>query len=296
MYRSRPRQPDQVRFRLDPNVLKVRAGRGLTLVELMIALTITSLLSVVLGALTMAVQTAREHTEGLGDANIQADVSFERIKHMVSHTGTYRLADRPTTLGLAVVTRTWSILELPEVLVVWSGGRDGGMAEAGLQTRLPQINELVIYAPSPENPQELQEITAANSLGSIDFRAAGFSQTILSLVDSPNVERTLLSDRIRTSQLSAFSNYSGATVGNVRFELTNSPNDAELAAAVPGTAAWNDLPWSQSIVGSDSGLRQSTLRMEFQIVPRTAEPTSDEVSASAVPYFGSTSYRYVYNP
>lgn len=275
---------------------KARHPAGVTLIELLMAMTITAMLSVVLGGIVLAVQTARQHTEGLEEATLQAGAALERIEFMIAHAGTYRAGGGPVTLGMAVVPRRWSSFDLPEALVVWSGGRTGGMADAGLQSRLPRINELVIYTPDPTEPRHLVEITHPANNGAIDFRDGSFASAVRTLIDSPDAKKTLLVNRIRRSQLSGFAGFSTAHAANVRFELTQSPTDADLAAAAPGTAGWLALPWSGGIVSSTSGLRQATVRIELQIEPRAHEARGADQKTIAIPFFGSEGIRYVYEP
>lgn len=270
--------------------------RAVTLLELLMAMTITSMLSVVLGGIVLAVQSARQHTEGLEEATQQADAAMSRIEYMVSQAGVYRVGTNPVTVGLAVVPRRWSYFDLPEILVVWSGGRTGGMAGAGLQTRLPRINELVLYAPDPADPRRLVEITHPGNSASIDFRASGFASTILTLVQSSNAQKTLLSDRIRRSALSGFAGFSSAEAANVRFEMTQSPSDAEIGSTASGTAAWINLPWAGGIVTGSSGLRQANVRIELQVEPRAHDAPGTAEKTIAIPFFGSESIRYVYEP
>jgi hypothetical protein len=260
------------------------------------ASTITAMMSIVLGGLVMAVQTAWQHSNGLEEAGTQGRTTIERIEYMISHAGLYRANGQPTTLGLAVVTHRWSLFDLPDALVVWSGGRMGGMAAAGVQQRLPRADELVIYTPDPKDPQRFVEITVPGNTSSIDFRSSSFNPTILSLIESRQAESTLLCDRIRLSRLQQWAQYDESVVANVRFELSLTPSDGDLASTAPGTSTWNGLMWSQGIVAGDSGMRQATVRMEMQIEPSDETPPGTEYTAVAIPFFGSASYRYVYQP
>jgi len=300
-----PRRRDNLTKRLKPaDVAHPHRGcapaigrAGLTLVELTLATAITSMLSVVLGGLILAVQTAREHTEGLQDAVTFAQATTGRIRTMVAEAGVYQMTGTETTLGLAVISHTGSSVELPDTLVIWSGGRNGGLAAAGVQQRFPRLDELIVYTPSPTDPSRLVEVAFPGNSSSIDFRASDFASTILSLLPTSAAESILICDRVRTS-VSADGTAAGGSgnVSHVRFELEQTPGDADLTAAVPGTDAWNALPWAQGIVSADSGFRQATLRIEIQIEPRTDRPAGGDLTPIAVPFFGSASYRYVYQP
>ncbi len=269
--------------------------RGFTLVELMMGMTITAMLAVVLGGLINAVQTASDHTKGQQTANTQGRVAIERVKYMVSQAGVYQLSGQPTRHGIEVVNHNISVIDFPDVLVVWSGGRGGGMVEAGVLNRLPQVNELVIFAADPTDPERLVEITIPSDSSGIDFDDSDFSDDILTLISSIDAEMVLLCDRIRATRFSKW-RARLPDLANIRFELSVTPSDDEIAAAVPGSDDWNGLMWAQGIVSGDSGMRQVTLRTEFQVQPNENIPADTYLSSIAIPNFGSASYRYVYEP
>lgn len=282
---------------------------GFALAELLVALTITSMLSVVLGGLIMAVQTARQHTEGVEEATMQAEAALSRMKLMVSEAGVYDVDGEPTTLGVKVVAHDWYGLDFRDVLVVWSGGQDGGQAAAGLQRRLPRIQELVVYAPDPDNVRRFVEFSFPESdadfSATIDFRAADFNDEILALIESADVRKTVLCDRLRRAELPGSDSTGPVTLGGVRFELRQTPADEELAAVAAigdedeQQQVWNALQWAQGIAAGEQdqqGLRQATLRFELQISQRGV-PTGDfDLPEQFIPFFGSASYRYVYRP
>lgn len=268
---------------------------GFTLVELLVSLTLTTMLSFVLGAMILAAHDGWEYSDGLSEAHKQTRISLERIKYMVSQAGQYQLAGQPTTLGVAVVEQTYGTVKAPEILVVWSGGRTGGMAALGVQSRLPTVNELMIYSPDPADPSHLVEIINPSDASTLDFRAANFALRVLAILKSSSIQKTLLCDRVRTSTLYS-SGKQKPVAGNVRFENLDSPTDAELSGIAAGSPEWFDLVWAQGIVSSSSGMRQTSIRMEFQIEPRRQPLDTSNVTTVAIPFFGSASYRYVYQP
>lgn len=269
--------------------------RGFTLVELLMGMTITAMLAVVLGGLINAVQTASDYTKGLETANTQGRVAIDRVKYMVSQAGIYQLPGQPTRHGIEVVNHKISVINFPDVLVVWSGGRGGGMADAGVLNRFPLISELVIFAADPADAERLVEITIPRDSSEIDFDDSDFDRDVLALIDSSDAEMVLLCDRIRTTGISRWRK-KRPELPNVRFELSVTPSDDDIAATVPGSDEWNELMWAQGIVSSDSGMRQVTLRTEFQVQPNENIPGDTYLSSIATPYFGSASYRYVYEP
>jgi prepilin-type N-terminal cleavage/methylation domain-containing protein len=272
--------------------------RGLTLIELMMAMTITSMLSFVLGGLVMAVQSARDYTQGMEDASMQAQATFERIKRVVADAGVYQVGtDRPK-LGIAIVPRQWQLFSLADTLVVWNGGRNGGLGQQGELNRVPNVNEFTVYTPDLQNPSRLLEVTFPGFNYPLDFRNSQFDLGIQLLVASVYAEPALLSDRIRVNRLqitSGGTTLTSPSMGAIHFEIVESPTEAQLSSTTVGSAAWNALPWSQSIVGANFGMRQATVRMELQM-QQTAEVASTSLSSAYTPYFGSVSNRYVYQP
>lgn len=266
--------------------------RGFTLVDLLMGMMITTMMCAMMAGVMFAANAAWDHTTGSEDAAQQARAGIDRIKYMVSQAGVYKLAGQPTVPGIAVVNRTVDSVPYPEILVLWTGGQNGGMAASGVQTRLPLVNELVIYAPQSGDPSRLVEITSALS-SSIDFTASTFTAAILAIVDSTTNNRTLLSDRVHISDLPS---RSAKIAGCIFFEAFESPTAAALQGVSPGSAAWNALTWSQGVYTSSSGLRQVTVRMELQFNLRANSPNGSLTSTVAFPFTGSASYRYVYTP
>ncbi len=264
-------------------------ARGITLAEIVMAMMITSLLAVVMGGITSAVQSAREHVEGVEEATMQAEAAIERIRYMTSNIGTYEITGEPVTAGIAVVNRAAGLAYVPDVLVIWSGGRSGGMAAEGLLTTLPKVNELVMYLPDPDSPDTLVEVTIPANSTTIDFRSAGFESAVQTLLISGGLDKAPLCKLLRTVELE------GSMWGAAWFDVTQTPNESALVAT-PGTSQWNALPWAQGIVSSTSGCRQVTVRVELQVKARSYDNPGVDSSATSIPYFGSASYRYEYHP
>ena len=308
--------------------------RGMTLPELLVSLTILSMMSVVLAGMSNAVNSAWSYTKGIEDTDLQARAAIERIEFMVSQTGVYGLAGQPTRMGMAVVQRPVGSVQVPDVLVLWTGGRSGGMAANGLQRRLPTVSELLIYTCDANSPGQLVEVAFPGQTVAFDFAASDLATTVSNLLASSAAEKIPLCDRLRLSSLSTairgstspMMPPSGAPssmygppmtygypsapssppppeptssavdqlIGHARFTLTMTPSDSDLASAVPQTAAWTQLNWPQGAFGNRSGMRQATLQIELQVEPNGIVRASDTVSA--IPFFGSACRRYVYEP
>jgi Tfp pilus assembly protein PilV len=314
-----------------PFVVRLRAG--LTLAELLISMTILSLMAVVLAGMSNAVNSAWSYTQGMEAADLGSRAVLERISYMVSQTGVYKVAGQPTRLGMAVVTRTAGTASVPDVLVLWTGGRNGGMAAQGVQSRLPTVGELLIYTWDASRPNVLLEIAFPNQTASFDFAASDLSTTVTQLIASRSAESSPLCERLRVSTQSSaktetaapstsygsgsygLPGYTGSNggmpswpssspsdapsssippIGCVRFTLTMTPTDDQLASASPNTTAWTQLNWPQSLYSSHSGIRQATLSIELQIEPDGIARASDTVTA--IPFFDSAMRRYVYEP
>ncbi len=268
--------------------------RGFTLVELVMGMGISSILVFVIGGLVFAVQQANSLSQNLEAVTTQAQASIDRIEFMVSHAGTYRGSNGTIQPGIAIVTRQLAGMEFPEILVIWSGGREGGMADAGTLDRLPLVSEMIVYTYDPEDASRLVEIAFPNVDVEVDFTDDDFGDRVRAGIHSDLAESILLCDRLSMTDLSQDSS-SLTGIGHMRFEMETSPSDGDLSGINPGTEAWNNLRWAQGISTSSSGIRQTNVRIELQL---SSEPVNhaetDEIVA--IPFFGSVSHRHVYHP
>ena len=308
-------------FCLLPSAFRLPRSRGMTLAELLISMTILSMMSVVLAGMSNAVNSAWSYTKGVEDSDLQARAAIERIEYMISQAGVYDLAGQPTRAGMTVVSRPVGTNQVPDVLVLWTGGRSGGMSANGVLNRLPTVGELLIYTWDAKSPSQLIEVAFPGQTASFDFAASDLATTVANLLTSTAAEKIPLCDRLRQSALSTSSSSVSApvvpptsgpsvpssstsstataagstqSIGNARFALTLTPSDSELASAAPLTTAWTQLSWPQGNYGNRSGMRQATLQIELQVEPDGIVRASDTVSA--IPFFGSASLRYVYEP
>lgn len=272
------------------------ARAGFTFVELMSSLAILTMTMTVLSGLMLAIGQAWDHSTALEESRKQAQATMSRIRWMVQQAGTYRTSGQSTMLGVGTVTQTWTFYQAPSVLVVWSGGATGGMADLGAQSRLPVASELVVYAPDAQLPAKFVELTFPGNSTQVDFRAASFSNTINTLMTSTNRKSVKVCDRLRVTASQNFGWYSTPSIGNARFEVAYSPTDAQVAGASPGSQNWNDLPWAQGMVGADNGLRSVNVRIELLLERDPAKPQTDNNYTTALPFFGSVNRQYVFQP
>jgi len=269
---------------------------GLTLVELLMSMAISSVLIVALGGIVTATQSAWIHTQGIEDSQAQVTATFDRIKMMVSQAGVYQVSGQPPQVGLAVVTHPWNYIDIPDTLIVWTGGRNGGISDNGTLTRLPKMNELLIYTLDPNDPHNLIEVALPDSTTEIDFNSSSFKNTIRTAIKSNTAESALLCNRFKNSQYLLSGTPLGPAAGNLFFEIIKTPSDSSLSGVTAGTSSWMNLSWPQGIVSASSGLRQVSVHYEahIEILERTS--LNDVNSTTALPFFGSCTRIYAYTP
>ena len=89
---------------------------AVTLVELLLAMSVMSMMVVALGTLTAAVQQSGEYTRGVGTMVRHAQVAMERIERTIAESTV--TAEFP---GVAVFIDIVEGVEFPDTLVVWPG-------------------------------------------------------------------------------------------------------------------------------------------------------------------------------
>jgi prepilin-type N-terminal cleavage/methylation domain-containing protein len=272
------------RCRENPAKPQAAFRRGLTLIEMVIAIAILAMVVAALGTVANAVHGTFEYTEGRGLATQHARVVLDRI--VATARGATANAQFP---GFIVVSDTVGSYQYPETLVVWRP--TGSPANpAGL----PQFNELVIYCPSPASPNQLLEITLPGNTATVPAVSdqASWSSQIASIKKNLPSTAVVLTDLVRSCPLSASSsNWRGA----VRFQARLLPSDAAWSQYQAGTLTWKQLAWAQGICGSTTGLRQVWLRMEIQFMPGAGILGENVAAQKPIAYFGSTAFYYEMN-
>ncbi len=269
---------------------------GLTLVELLMAMAISSMLIVALGGIVTATQSAWTHTRGIEDTQAQVTAAFDRIKMMVSQAGIYQVSSQPPQVGIGVVTHSWNYIDIPNTLVVWTGGRNGGISDSGTLTRLPKMNELLIYTIDPNDSYNMVEIALPGSTLDVDFNSSSFSNTIRTAITSNQAESALLCNRLKKSQYILSGKPWGPNTGNLLFGIIKTPSDSSLSGVSAGTSSWMNLNWPQGTVSANTGLRQISVLYEAHIDVMERTSLNEENSTTALPFFGSCSRLYAYTP
>jgi hypothetical protein len=249
--------------------------------ELLIALSITSIVVAALAALAKSVQVGTEYSEGHGNATHHARVVVDRITRTASEAHASRQFP-----GFVVVHEEILSWSFPDTLVVWHPASDPADPDG-----LPRFDELVVYCPHPESPNRLIELTAPTDLRTVPpvNDEAAWRNEIAAMKSSQASLRVELTDLVRTAVVGEVTDTPLRAA--VRFQSRLRPSEDEWAQYQGGTLPWQDLSWVQEIYGSQTGLRQAWLRMELQLVPRSPVGGSPEGSQS-VPFFGSAALYY----
>lgn len=260
---------------------RARHARGLTLIELMIAMSIMVMIVAGLSALAKGVQMSFEHGEGYGAVTQHARVVLDRMARIVNEA--HASEEFPGFIVLAEYEGTW---RFPDTLVVWHPS--GTPADP---TGRPRCNELVIFCPAPDQPNQLLEITVPNdsTVAPAASDTAGWLSWVQAIQGSYSAEKVCLTNLLRT----AVATEGGSTQkrGAVRFDSRLLPSDSEWSQYQAGNLTWKGLSWVQGIYGPQTGLRQAWVRMELQLVPTTTTSTG-VFYPEVVPFFGSAAVYY----
>jgi len=265
------------------------APAGLTLVELMAAITILALVVGTLGVLSKGVQESYRYAEDYSAVTQHARVALERIAAAVREASANE--QFPGAIVLADEEGSW---RFPDTLVVWRP--DGPPADAD---GLPRFNELVVFCPHPDAPNRLLEITVpgdTRTVPPVEDEARWITE-IEAIKRSNSVRQVTLTGLVRTAEtrrsLASESSSSSAesSRGAVRFEIRLRPSAVEWTDYQDGKLKWDELAWVQGIFGSQTGLRQVWVRTELQLVPAGAAE-DDSTEAEPIPFFGSAALYY----
>jgi prepilin-type N-terminal cleavage/methylation domain-containing protein len=260
--------------------------RGLTLLELMLALTISAIMVGSLSVLASATRQAAEFNQGQSDSIQHARVTLQRITRAVGDA--YATETYP---GVVVVDATVGTYRYPDTVVIWRPANGTPTNPAGP----PLIKELVIFGPDVNDPSQFVEVTCPTDTRTIQLNDASLNTStgrtlISSLKTATSSVKTVITTRVRTAATSTGSN---STRAAIRFECELHPTAAEMASFRGGSTAWSNLSWPQSIYSSTFGLRQVWLRSELQLYDR--DKNSDgtlPATVAVMPFFGSATNYY----
>jgi len=277
-------QKDRSDGRLTQAALVVR--RGLTLIELMISIAVTTVLLGAIAGMAATVNQASTYNSGQNDAIQHGRVVLDRIERLVSEA--YALETYP---GVVVVDQTVSTYRYPDTLVIWHP--TGAPANAAGP---PLVKELVIICPNPSDAGELIEVTATADTRTVQLNEASlntssgrsFINGIKTATSSTIVQLTPL------LASAAVSNSKNAAIrGCVRFECELHPTATEVTNFRNNSTTWAALNWPQNLMSNTFGMRQVWLRSELQLLsePRNADGTTTATTV-ALPFMGSATLYY----
>ncbi len=261
---------------------RARTHCGLTLIELVIAIAIMAFMTAALGALSHAVQVASDYNEGASTSTQHARVAHERIARAVSKA--FANENFP---GAAVFFEQVDSYTYPDTLVLWYP-----TATPVNPSGLPQFNEIVAFAPNPSAPNELLEITAPTDTRTVPALSdlTSWATELTNLKTQAGSQKVLLTDLVKRSRTSL----SMPQRGSVRFDVELRPSESQWASYRAATTTFVSLPWVQSISSRETGLRQTQVRSELQLVP--GYNVTNDWSTVANGFFGSAALNWTVLP
>ncbi len=261
-------------------------NRGLTLIELIMAMAIMTIILGALGSLVTTSEQSFQYTAGYSQVAQHARVVNDRIAQSIA-------AAKANTVfpGAFVVYETVGSYAYPDALVVWKPGGTPANPDG-----LPLFSETVIYTTKSGTPNQLVEITASYYTSSVPALTSmsAWQTAITSIKKDSRSTIIKLTDLLRTC---APTSSSSALRGALRFAQRLRPSDADITAYKAQstiTTKWTDLAWPQGIVGPNFGMRQSCVRWEFQLAPTPTGGVGTVTTLPAVPFFGSACIYYQY--
>jgi prepilin-type N-terminal cleavage/methylation domain-containing protein len=251
--------------------------RAVTLIELMIAVAVMALMASALGALSHAVKITSDYTEGTSNATQHARVALQRINRAVAQG--FANESFPGTVAFADTVGSYTY---PDTLVVWYPPSGTPVNPSGL----PQFNEIVVFCPNPNSPNQLLEITSPSDTRTVPTPTdlTTWNTELTNMKTGTTSQLVLITDLLRTAPTT-----SGATSrAAVRFVVDLRPSAADWASYRAGTLTFANVPWVQTIYGSQTGLRQTWVHSELQLMPGY-NLSSDTTGQVTIPFLGSSS-------
>lgn len=263
--------------------------RGLTLLELLLAISIMVIIAGALGALAKTVELSSEYGEGHGEVTQHARVVLERMTRTVNEA-----AANERFSGFLVVPQRVGMWPFPDTLVVWHPPRIATNPK-GLPRNpegLPCYDELVIYCPDPASPNQFLEITLPNDTRTVPAAhdEAAWASELALIKTSTTACKVVLTGLLRTGLLPEAR--PALRLGMVRFASRLRPSQEQWDKYQQGDLTWDQLPWAQGMYGSRTGLRQAWLRIELQMMPGETAAANDPGGQQAIPFFGSAAVYY----
>jgi prepilin-type N-terminal cleavage/methylation domain-containing protein len=233
--------------------------RGLTLVELLVSITIMSMIALVLATLSTAVNQSYDTATNLNRMTQHGRSAIRRIEKAINSAHA-----SPQFPGLMVHMHVFSTESLPETLIVWAPDGVPNNPDG-----LPLVQEIIIFRPNPSNPRELLQMTRESDTSEVPALGDTSAwETLLSEFENDSKSIKL------TKYLHTFSPNSSTTLGRVRFNLRLRPNQAQIDTHYGGGANWEDIYWPQNLFTATTGTRQHECLIEIRL--RDDAPASQD--------------------
>jgi type II secretory pathway pseudopilin PulG len=265
-----------------------RRARGITLVELLIAAAVMSMIAAALAALAVAVRTSADQARNHGSVTQHAHIILGRLQQTLE-----RAHASESFPGFLAVTHSVQSWEFPDALVVWRAS--GGPADAN---GLPRFQELVFFVPDPQAPNRLLEVTLPGDTRPVPPPSdqAAWRHELAQVLSDPQAQRLVWTDRLRVASAGAASGPWGPYRGAVRFEVLVRPTETEWSRFRAGQLAWQDIAWVQNIRGAGTGLRQACCQIELQLVASSTPSPAPTSADQALTFFASAALYYELRP
>jgi hypothetical protein len=283
--------------------------RGLTFIELLIAMSLLAMVIGGLAGLARSSQQGFQYSEGYGTATQHARVAIDRITRTI-----YTAAANAQFPGCIVIADLIGGWRYPDTMVVWNPDvADDNLANKSCATAVadpnkdpPLYKELVIYCPKYDDQArewKLVEITDHNNTGQVlvvdgVMDIADFISKINIIKSNAQLHPVSITNLLRACPISTASN--APKRGAVRFETRLRPKSDDVndrtdwlySKANPSKENWLYLPWVQGLYGWQTGTRQVWVRMELQLLPPAISSSESAVDRVPVCFFGSAALYY----
>jgi len=254
------------------------------LLELLLAISIMVMIAGAMGALSEAVYTGSQFSEGHGLATQHARVALEEMSRAVS-TATANEKFPGFIVLRDQLPGNW---EFPATLVVWAAA-ESPYDSVTSQPVLPRLKDLRIYSTDRDRPNRLLQIRIPPEEPNdqrLSANPAEWVSQITAIRESRTARRVILTDLLHTAPVPG---NAGVRRGMVWFAERYRPSEEQWADTA---TAWEGLPWVQGVVASETGLRQAWLRIELQLMPGTVVAANDPDGLQMIPFFGSAVLYY----
>jgi len=237
-----------------------------------------AMIAAAVGAIAFSVQTTNEYSLGQTIAAQHARIALQRIQRAVVEA--HGSDEFPAAIVLADREDGYTF---PDKLVVWRPEGDPANPEGR-----PLLGELVMFCPNLAAPSALLEITLPGSTAVAPelSDAAGWSSVVAAFRSGSGNEQVELTDLLRIASVTDDTG-DPKRRGCVRFTADMRPSPDQRADFLDGLLDFADLDWPQGICGGNSGLRQTRIAIELQLMPGGGENRVDPNGDVAIPYFGS---------